>query len=343
MKYGRWLKDHGIWALLYLFSLGSIEIFLMTLPNSRFLMGYTFLALTGCFFAGTYYEYRRANAYFQEVQDTMAALADKYLFYEMIEREETQEEEKIKDLFYQVETDTITRLEELKRNSAEYRDFVETWVHEIKVPIAVIKMILANHKEADFGISGEVDRIEKYVEQALFYARSSAVSKDYLVSATNLQRTVEQVILAHKRQLREMNARMNLHDLEQEVYSDGKWLQFMIGQVIDNSIKYSRPKDENGCGLVLEIFATNTENAIQLHVRDNGVGIKANELDRVFDKGFTGQNGRSGAKSTGIGLYLCKKLCAKLEHGISLTSKEGEGTEVIFIFPKSSMTKVVES
>ena len=270
----------------------------------------------------------------------MTALADKYLFYEMIECEETQEEEIIKDLFYQVETDTITRLEEWKRNSEEYRDFVETWVHEIKVPIAVIRMILANHKEADVGISGEVDRIEKYVEQALFYARSSAVSKDYLVSSTNLQKTIEQAILAHKRQLREINARMDLHDLEQEIYSDGKWLQFMIGQVIDNSIKYSCAKDENGCGLILEIFSTNTENAIQLHIRDNGIGIKANEVDRVFEKGFTGQNGRSSAKSTGIGLYLCKKLCAKLEHGIHLTSKEGE---VVFVFTKSSMTKVVES
>ena len=77
-------------------------------------------------------------------------------------------------------------------------------------------------------------------------------------------------------------------------------------------------------------------------MKDNGIGIKASELDRVFDKGFTGENGRSGAKSTGIGLYLCKKLCDKLGHGISLTSTEGEGTEVTFVFPKSSMTKVME-
>ena len=342
MNYGTWLREHGIWFFLYLFVLGSIEVFLLTLPNSGFVKVYVFLALTGCFFGGTYFEYRRVKGYYQELQDAMAVLKDKYLFYEMIERQETQEEQTVKDLFYQVETDTISKLEDLKRSSAEYRDFVETWVHEIKVPIAVIKMILANHKEADIGISDEVDRLERYVEQALFYARSSNVSQDYLVSPTSLQKTVEQVILAHKRQLREIKASLNLHDLEQEVYSDGKWLQFIIGQVIDNSIKYRRLKEEDGCGLLLEIFSTNTENAIQLHVKDNGVGIKASEVDRVFDKGFTGQNGRSGAKSTGIGLYLCKKLCLKLEHGIQLTSQEGEGTEVIFVFPKSSMTKVAE-
>ncbi|MBP5281416.1 MAG: sensor histidine kinase [Lachnospiraceae bacterium] len=342
MSYGRWLKEHVFWLFLYLFSLVTIEIFLMTLPGSGFVMGYVLIALTVCFFVGTILEYRRVKAYFGELQQAMEAIADKYLFYEMIERQDTQEEQAVKDLFYQVESDTIAKIEDLKRNSADYRDFVETWVHEIKIPIAVIRMILANHKEADVGISGEMDRLEAYVDQALFYARSSAVSKDYMVSKMNLQKMVQQVILAHKRQLREINARMNLHDLETDVYSDGKWIQFMIGQVISNSIKYAPERDEDGCGLVLEIYATNTENAVQLHIKDNGIGIKASEVDRVFEKGFTGHNGRSGAKSTGIGLYLCKKLCDKLGHGISLTSKEGEGTEVTFVFPKSSMTQVAE-
>jgi hypothetical protein len=280
--------------------------------------------------------------YFEELEGAMSILKEKYLFYEMIEKQETQEENVVKELFYQVETSTLAEFESLKKNSEDYRDFVETWVHEIKIPIAVIKMILANHKEADFGLSGEVDRMERYVEQALFYARSSAVSKDYLVGLMNLQKIVQQTILSYRRQLREINARIDLHDLEQEVYSDGKWVQFMLGQVVGNSIKYAPEKDVDGCGLVLEIYATNTANAIQLHVRDNGVGIKANEVDRVFDKGFTGHNGRSGVKSTGIGLYLCKKLCDKLGHGITLTSREGEGTEVIFVFPKSGMTKVME-
>lgn len=342
MTYFTWLKEHGIWTGVYFFALVTIELFLVTLAGSSFLMGYVFVALTGCFFAGTYVEYRRTKGYFEEIEATMALLKEKYLFYEMIERQDTQEEKAVKGLFYEVETGTLSELESLKKNSEDYRDFVETWVHEIKVPIAVIRMILANHKEADNGISSEVDRMEKYVEQALFYARSSAVSKDYLVSEVSLQKTVEQTVLARKRQLREINARLNLHDLEKDVYSDGKWLQFMLGQVLDNSIKYAKGKDEDGCGLVLEVYATEASNATLLHVKDNGIGIKASEVDRVFDKGFTGQNGRSGAKSTGIGLYLCKKLCDKLEHGITLTSKEGEGTEVTFVFPKSSMMEDIK-
>lgn len=342
MTYGNYLREHGIWTALYLFLLITIELFLLTMAGGSFLMGYAFLALTGCYFGGTYLEFHRMKRYFEELESAMEILKEKHLFYEMIERQDTQEERNVKELFYQVETGTLTELESLKKNAEDYRDFVETWVHEIKVPIAVIKMILANHREADFGLSVEVDRMERYVEQALFYARSSAVSKDYLVGPLKLQKIVEQTILSYRRQLRDMNARIELHDLEQEVYSDGKWVQFMLGQVIGNSIKYAPEKDERGCGLVLEIYATNTANAVQLHIKDNGIGVKASEVDRVFDKGFTGQNGRSGAKSTGIGLYLCKKLCDKLEHGITLTSGEGVGTEVTFVFPKSGVTRVVE-
>ena len=346
MTYGTWLKEHGIWTALYFFLLGSTEIFLLTLSQSGFVMGYVALSLTGCFFAGTYLEYRRSKKYFDELQKTMSILPNKYLFYEMIEKQDTQEEKAVKELFYQIETNALSELETLKKDAEDYREFVETWVHEIKTPIAVIKMILANHREADLGLSGEVERMERYVEQALFYARSSAVSKDYLVSKISLQKLVEQTILAHRRGLREINARIDLHDLEQEIYSDGKWIGFMLGQVIENSIKYRKPKaSEGGTGFVLEIYGTATENAVQLHVRDNGIGIPASELDRVFEKGFTGRNGRdgrNGAKSTGIGLYLCKKLCDKLEHGISVVSTEGEGTEVTFVFPKSSMMKVLE-
>lgn len=340
MTYGIWLKEHGAWTLLFLFLLCSTEFFLLTIPGSGFVMGYVGLALTGCFLAGTYIEFRRTKKYFEELSKTMSILQEKYLFYEMIEKQDTQEEKAVKDLFYQIETSTLSELEDLKRNAEEYREFVETWVHEIKTPMAVIKMILANRGEADAGLSDEVDRMERYVDQALFYARSSVVAKDYLVGKVKLQKTVEQTILAHRRQLREINARIELHDLEQDVFSDSKWIQFMLGQVVENSIKYRKPRDmgkENG--LVLEIYGTSTQNAVKLHVKDDGIGIRPSEADRVFEKGFTGQNGRIGDNSTGIGLYLCKKLCDRLEHGVELTSVEGEGTEVTFIFSKSSMTK----
>ena len=335
MTYDKYLKDHKSWVGIFGFLLFSIEAFLLTVPSSGFLKGYVLIALCVAFFAGTYLEYRKTVKYYRDVEQRMEGLEEKYLIYEMLEDGETQEEKKRKELLYEIERDTVTMVEEFKRDSKEYREYVETWVHEIKIPIAVIKMILANHKEADLGISVEIDRVEKYVEQALFYARSATAEKDYLVNRIGLEKVVQTVIIDRKRQLREMNARVDLHDLDREVISDSKWLQFMIGQIVDNSIKYG----EKG-SLVLEIYSTAGENAVRLHIKDNGIGIKSTEIDRVFDKGFTGKNGRGGANSTGIGLYLCRNLCKKLEHNITLTSKEGEGTTVTIVFPISSMTEV---
>ena len=119
-------------------------------------------------------------------------------------------------------------------------------------------------------------------------------------------------------------------EISKTLCSDKKWLAFIIGQIISNSIKYARG-DKN---LTLEIFATESDSDIRLHIRDNGIGMKDGEKDRIFDKGFTGSNGRNISSSTGMGLYLCKKLCNRLEHDIEAESTEGEGTDMMIVFSK---------
>ncbi len=124
---------------------------------------------------------------------------------------------------------------------------------------------------------------------------------------------------------------MNLHDLDKAVLSDGKWLGFIISQILSNSLKYA-----SGDTLSIEIYATSNETCVELHMKDNGMGISRKDLPLVFEKGFTGSNGRGNVKSTGIGLYLCKKLCNRLGHSISILSDEGSGCEVIIGFSKTS-------
>ena len=122
----------------------------------------------------------------------------------------------------------------------------------------------------------------------------------------------------------------NLKD--EEVYTDSKWAVFIINQIIQNAIKYSKKEDKK-----IEIFSQEKNDKVILHIKDNGIGIKNGEITRVFERGFTGENGRIiGQKSTGIGLYLCKKLCDKLGLGIELNSEKDNGTEVRIIFPKNS-------
>ncbi len=295
-------------------------------------MVYMAIATSVGFFLGTYIDYRRWKRYLDSLDALLTDLDKKYLFPEMIEQGENQEEKKLQDIFYDMEVSMNEQVSNYRRNMEEYKEYVETWVHEIKIPIGAMKMILTNHKEADYGLSDEVSRVEGYVEQALFYARSNAVEKDYLINRIELLQVVQDAVLKRKKTLRDMHAGIDLHDLEIEIYSDSKWLAFMLGQVLDNSIKY-RKKD----ALSIEIYSEKRDNAVLLHIKDNGAGIKESELSRVFDKGFTGSNGRRGSDSTGIGLYLCKKLCKRLEHNITIESEVGKGTTVTFVFPVSSM------
>ena len=195
-------------------------------------------------------------------------------------------------------------------------------------------MIIENNKsEVTKSIDEELNKVENYIEQALFYARSNTVEKDYYIKKVKLKDMVNESIKKNKKVLIHENILINVHDLELEVTTDNKWMQFIINQIIQNSIKY-RKQDAR---LEIEMYGKQGKENVVLYIKDNGIGIKKGEITRVFEKGFTGTNGRlAGKKSTGIGLYLCKNLCNKLGISIELNAVYNEGTEVRLVFPKSS-------
>ena len=201
------------------------------------------------------------------------------------------------------------------------------------MPIATGKMIIENNKnEVTESIDEELDKIENYVEQALFYARSNVSEKDYYIKKQNLKDIVNSTILKNKRSLLQNKVKLNLHELDVQVYTDSKWCIFIISQILQNAVKYSKVNNKE-----IEIFSVNNKENTILYIKDNGIGIKKGEITRAFEKGFTGTNGRiAGQKSTGMGLYLCKKLCNKLGLRIELNSRESIGTEIRIVFPKSS-------
>lgn len=332
MKYLTYLKEHMVWTALFGWLLFSIETFLLTLSAAGWLRLYTAVSLLAAFFIGTYAEYRSRRDYLLEMQSLTDGLDKKYLVPEMLRAGKRQEERLLYEIFRSVGKSMNEHVAGYRRATLEYKEYVEMWIHEVKVPIAAMRMILVNRREEDMGLSEEIDRVEGYVEQALFYARSTDVEKDYLIRQVNLQKTIEEVLLQKKRELLAKRASVSLHDLDRTVYSDGKWLVFIVGQVLNNSIKYAKEE-----GLKLEIYGEEAQGKDFLYIRDNGVGVRQEECARVFDKGFTGTNGRRYAKSTGIGLYLCKKLCGRLAHGIAFTSVEGEGSLVTISFPRSAL------
>ena len=151
-----------------------------------------------------------------------------------------------------------------------------------------------------------------------------------------MKEIVNSAVIRNKEWIVNNNIKLNLHDLEKKVYTDSKWCIFIINQIIQNSIKYSKKDNKE-----IEIYAEENKNNVSLIIKDNGIGINEKDISRVFEKGFTGENGRLiGKKSTGIGLYLCKKLCDKLDLGIQIASNLEEGTTVTLTFPVNSLVEM---
>ena len=212
----------------------------------------------------------------------------------------------------------------------EYREYIEMWVHEIKTPIASSKLLIENNSnEVTKKIDTQIDKIENYVEQVLYYSRSDEVGKDYIIKEVKLGELIRKVIKRNHRDFINKKIVLKLDDIPEIVYCDAKWLEFILNQIIGNGIKYSKEKESS-----IKVETKELSNSVVLNIEDTGVGIIDRYVNRVFEKGFTGENGRIFGKSTGMGLYLCKKLCDKLGLGLKLESKENKGTRVSVIFPK---------
>ena len=231
----------------------------------------------------------------------------------------------------------LDEISRFRRMQEEYREYIELWIHEVKTPISASRLITYNNKnDVMDSLSEELDKIEAYVEQVLYYSRSNTVEKDYIIKEIHLQRLCFDTLKKSSALFIQNRIRVITESLDVTVYSDEKWLQFILNQVLTNSVKYSDKAEA-----IVKITARELENSVVLSIRDKGTGISKSDLPRIFDKGFTGFNGRKNERSTGIGLYICKKLCAKLGLDIKASSNVGEGTEISITLPKSSMHDII--
>lgn len=271
--------------------------------------------------------------FYRETGRLLEELGEKYLLSELLEEPGFAEGVFLCRCVADTGKSMADAVAEARRDAAEYREYVETWVHEVKTPIASARLALENEPgPLAQRLEEELFRVEEYVEQALYYARSGAVERDYLVRALPLERLVSGAVKKYARPLIAAGFRVELGELDAVVYSDEKWVGFILGQIIANAVAY------RGGTPVLTFTQRLGSDAVTLCVRDNGAGIPECDLPRVFDKGFTGANGRSGAgRSTGLGLYLCRRLCARLALGLSVFSHAGEWTQVELTFPKGRL------
>ena len=275
------------------------------------------------------YDYFNRKKYYDNLFKNLDGLDKKYFIAEILESGDFIESNIIYSVLEECTKSMKDEVADLKRNINDYKEYIETWVHEIKTPIASARRILENDEGyINKSVLEEIEKVEGFIEQVLFYARSSTVERDYIIKKIPLKNSINSVIRKNANILIEKRVKIQLEDIEKKVYCDSKWIEFILQQIISNSVKYM-DKDEK----YIKIRCLEKDKNIILKILDNGIGISEKSIEKVFEKGYTGENGRKYNNSTGMGLYLCKKLCLKLGLGISIKSKLGVGTEVTIVFP----------
>ena len=265
-------------------------------------------------------------------------LKERYLIPEVMQKPDRAEEQVFYQLLKMSEKSMLERIGEVERERGEYRAYIEQWVHEVKTPITALKLLCENNRSPfSRDVLAELENINRYTEQALYYARSEHTEKDYSIREMNLADVVHGAIADNKYLLRQCDMAITVDDLEPVVYADDKWVRFILNQIISNAVKYRPPQHP-----ALRIFTERSDDQVLLSIADNGIGIPESDLPRIFEKGFTGQNGRTIHSSTGIGLYLCKRLCDKLGIGLAASSSD-KGTTITLSFHINDFITGVQS
>jgi signal transduction histidine kinase len=204
-------------------------------------------------------------------------------------------------------------------DKSDLMNYYTLWVHQIKTPIAAMRLLLqAEASSNKSALENELFKIEQYVEMVLSYLRLGSATTDYKIQRYELNDIVKQAIRKYAKLFIQKKIVLEYEELNDSVLTDEKWLLFVIEQILSNALKYTKTGK-------ISIYLKQPK---VLCIEDTGIGISPEDVPRVFDNGYTGYNGRSDKKATGLGLYLCKTIIKKLGHEISLSSQEGSGTKV---------------
>ena len=318
-----------IFQITFMF-LTFLFLYFLNVPKLFIVLMIAVLTLYTLIFLIIDYLYKKRK--YNKIIELTDLLEEKYYISEVIPKPTGLENKAYKYALKEACKGMNDRLGKLERESTDFEEYVESFAHEIKTPIAALSLSFDNTD--NITLKNEVKKIDDLVEQMLFYARSDSTEKDYFVKEVSLSDIIHVAVLNYKDYLLNKKISLDIHDLERIVYTDEKWLSFILAQIIQNSIKYLDKKEKK-----IEIYSEENKNNVVLTISDNGVGIKDFDLKRIYEKGFTGTN-RKKEHSTGMGLYLSKKLCDRLGLKIEIESEENKYTKVILIFPKSHIHRL---
>lgn len=230
-------------------------------------------------------------------------------------------EKDYQEIIKEIDRNRLKIINEKNKSYSDMVDYYTIWAHQIKTPIAAMRLILQSEKsEFNDELLEQLFKTEQYVEMVLQYLRLESLNSDLLFKKYFLDNIVKQAVRKYSKLFIRKKIKLNYEDLNVDVLTDEKWLVFVVEQILSNSLKYTNSGE-------ISIFMDDKQSDT-LVIEDTGIGIEPEDLPRVFERGFTGYNGRSDKKSTGIGLYLCKQILNKLSHTIEIESQVGKGTKV---------------
>lgn len=330
MSFKDFLKDKlGFLVYNFAFLLFTISVIIFSPINTLLVDTIVYILIVNIVFSFIYIltSYIKKNRFLEKIKNNTFKVSTNDIELIKCTNEEKIYLDIIKD--YQNQCDDIIDINTKKFE--ENKEIMSMWVHDIKIPIAIIKLVLEQNenlieeKIAD-DIDKEIFRIENSVERILYLSRLEDFHKDFLIQEVKIEKIIRDIIKKYSKYFISKKIILNLNNLNYTVLSDEKWLYFIFEQLLNNSLKYASIEDN------ISIYCKTYKNYLQLRVEDTGCGIKKEDLNRIFNKGFTGNNGRNNAKSTGLGLYLVKELCDKLGHKIDVDSVYNQYTKITITF-----------
>lgn len=319
--------------------LAEIIFFLYQLPIEPMVYVTVFWLITGiCACMNGFYRYRKKV----EQLELIAAAPDINL--SQMDSPVGQDERFQQEIMQQLNQMRIDVENASQKSSEDMTDYYTMWAHQIKTPIFALRLLLQESTEENKEKLSELFKIEQYVEMVLGYLRTEDMSSDLKLSRCSLDRIIRDQIHKYAGIFVSKKFTLTYESISQDVLTDEKWLGFVIGQILSNALKYTRTGgiriylekklslDTDDVSISIGNDDCNKVENLTLVIEDTGIGIRAEDIPRIFEKGYTGVNGRDDNRATGIGLYLSNKIMRKLGHRLYITSTEGKGTKVFLEF-----------
>lgn len=265
---------------------------------------------------------------YEKIDQTMDLLEHKYLIADVIKAKRNYQEKFYLELVRRACKSMMDELNEKKKENLDYEEYIDNWIHEVKTPITAIQLLCDNERNCVTDkIKQETKKVEMNIDRMLYYSKIGDTWKDYIIIRTSLKEIVDSSIMKIYQLFIYKNVKIDIAQQDEYVYTDKKWSSFIITQILLNCVQYKSDKP-----LVIRIYFEKLKDGTNLIIEDNGLGIRPDEIERIFEKGYVGTNGRKNENSTGMGMFICKRLCDKLGIGIHAVSEYGKYTKMILTY-----------